>query len=264
MPSTPTRHPAAVAAPPAAQRLRAGLRGMLRMARVGWLIGHGVLVVAAVFPRLDAPRRHARIGLWARAVLAALGVDLRLQGHVGPGAQLLVANHVSWLDVVVLLALVPQARFVSKAEVRRWPLVGRLAAGAGTFFLQRERPRQAAAAVEAITATLAAGGNVAFFPEGTTSDGHDVLPFRASLLQAAHAAGVPVQPLALRYADARHRVSPSVPYVDDDSFVGSLWRAARADSLVAQVRALEAHDPCGRHRRTLAVELRAAIRAALP
>ena len=111
---------------------------------------------------------------------------------------------------------------------------------------------------------MAAGERVAFFPEGTTSDGHGVLPFRASLLQAARQAGVPVQPLALRYADAHHRVSPSAPYVGDDSFVGSLWKTARAESLVVSVQVLEAQDPGGAHRRTLAAGLRTAIQAALP
>ena len=141
--------------------------------------------------------------------------------------------------------------------------VGRLAVGAGAFFVERDRPRQTSRSVDAIAAALAAGETVTVFPEGTTSDGHAVLPFRPSLLQAAMVAAVPVQPVALRYADAHHRVSPSAPYIDDDTMLGSLWRTARAEGLLARVQILEVNVPAAAHRRPLAAALRLAIQAAL-
>ena len=99
------------------------------------------------------------------------------------------------------------ARFVSKADVGHWPFIGYLVASGGTLFIERERKRDALRVVHQIAAALQAGDIVAVFPEGTTSDGHDVLPFHANLLQAAIATAAPVQPLVLRYRDAHAAVS---------------------------------------------------------
>jgi 1-acyl-sn-glycerol-3-phosphate acyltransferase len=239
------------------------LRAALRLARTTWHLLHGVVVVAVVFPRLTVDQRQQRIGRWSHQVLNALGVTLRPNGNLVSCAQMLVANHVSWLDVMVFHALCPQARFVAKSDVKHWPLIGRLVAGAQTFFIDRARPRQTGEAVDAITAALVNGATVAVFPEGTTGNGHVVLPFRPSLLQAALAAGVAIRPVALRYADAHHCVSPSAPYIDDDTLLLSLWRTARAERLVVHVSVLpvQASDPPDR--RALAVSLRSAIQAAL-
>ena len=229
----------------------------------GWHIARGVYILATVFPRLDTAQKQIRIQRWSYAVLRSLGVTVQMKGRLGEGAQMLVANHVSWLDVIVLQALFPHARFVSKAEVRHWPMIGRLAIGAGAFFVERGRPRQTSQHVDAMAAALAAGETVTVFPEGTTSSGHAVLPFRASLLQAALLAQVPVQPLALRYADTHQPVSPSAPYIDDDTLLGSLWRTARAQGLLARVQILAVNRPVVAHRRSLAVALRLSIQAAL-
>ena len=239
------------------------LRGVLRLTVTAWHIARGVYIVSAVFPRLDAAQREARIQRWSCAVLRSLGVSVHLHGRLDAGAQMLVANHVSWLDVIVLQSLTRQARFVSKAEVQHWPLIGRLVVGAGTFFVERARPRQTSESVDAIAAALAAGQTVAVFPEGTTSDGHAVLPFRASLLQAALLAKVPVRPVALRYEDAHHTVSRSAPYIDDDTLLGSLWRTANAQDLLVTVHALAAHATSACARRPLAAAVRLAIEAAL-
>jgi 1-acyl-sn-glycerol-3-phosphate acyltransferase len=255
-----------VVLPQAARSLAHDARAMLRLARTTWHLARGLVVVAVLFPRLSIDQRQQHIGRWSRAVLRALGVTLRANGVLAARAQMLVANHVSWLDVMVLHALCPQARFVAKSDVKRWPLIGRLVAGAQTIFVDRTRARQTGEVVDAITAALVDGATVAMFPEGTTGTGHAVLPFRPSLLQAALAAGVAIRPVALRYADAHHRVSPSAPYIDDDTLLLSLWRTARADRLVVHVSVLPLHTSHTREqpdRRALAASLRAAIELAL-
>ena len=136
-------------------------------------------------------------------------------------------------------------------------------AGAQTFFVARARPRQVSQTIDAIAAALQAGATVAVFPEGTMTSGHSVLPFRASLLQAALTAGAPIRPVALRYADARDRVSRSAPYIDDDSLLTSMWRTARAERLVVHVSVLPAHDTHRTDRRLLAPALRTVIQGAL-
>lgn len=239
------------------------LRAALRLSRTAWHVVRALFIVTVRFPRLSEAQRQQHIGRWSRRVLRTLGVTLHAQGQFAPGAKMLVANHVSWLDVMVLHALCPQARFVAKSEVQRWPLIGRLVAGAQTFFVERNRPHQARQAVAAITAALRTGATVVVFPEGTTSNGHSVLPFRPSLLQAALAGGTVVRPVALRYADAHERPSRDAPYIDNDTLLGSLWRTARAEQLVAEVCLLPALAAPEADRRVLAVALRDAVQAAL-
>jgi 1-acyl-sn-glycerol-3-phosphate acyltransferase len=262
LPNVLTQRPVAMPRQ-AARSLAHDLRAVLRLAWTACHVMRGAYVVAVLFPGLGIRERQEHIGRWSHQVLRALGVVLSPNGHLDSGAQMLVANHISWLDVMVLHALCPQARFVAKSEVKHWPLVGRLVIGAQTFFVERARPRQASQAVAAIAAALLAGGTVAVFPEGTTSNGHAVLPFRSSLLQAALTTGVAIRPVALRYTDAHHRVSRSAPYIDDVSLLASLWRTARSERLVVHVNVLPVHAPVGSDRRPLAVALRNAIHAAL-
>lgn len=164
-----------------------------------------MLTIALFYPLCSA-RMHRRLRQrWSRRLLGIVGVDLRLEGHpVMPGA-LLVANHISWLDIYAINALEPSA-FVSKAEVRDWPVIGWLAAKSETVFLRRGSRGHAKIINGEIAALLDAGRNVAIFPEGTTTDGSHVLPFHAALLQAAIESGHPVQPVALSYhtMDGRH------------------------------------------------------------
>ncbi len=180
------------------------------------------------------------------------------------GPKLLVANHVSWLDIVVIHALCPQARFVSKAVVRDWPLIGRLVTGAGTLMVDRQRQRDTTRALEAMVQALKQGDTVALFPEGTTSDGAQVLEFHSSLLHSAVVAQVPVQPVALRYCEAGQALSPSVPYIGTTSFVESLWRICVARQVVVTVQYCRMPPPPPHaDRRTLARELRLRIADAL-
>ncbi len=227
-----------------------------RVARLVLHVLHGMAVMALRFPSLDATGRQARIQWWSAGLLRAVGVGLQVRGTPRPGATLLVANHVSWLDIAALHAAVPQARFVSKADVRRWPLLGWLVAGAGTLFIERERKRDALRVVHAMAEALRAGETVAVFPEGTTGPGPALLPFHANLLQAAIATETPIQPAVLRFADAQQRFSPAVEFVGDTTLVQSLWRVATARGLVAHVDLLLPQGTAHADRRALADHLR--------
>ena len=240
------------------------MAGLLRLPLAAWRVLrlllhllHGMAVIALRFPSLDDAGRHARIGWWAAGVLRAAGVALRVSGTPHAGATLLVANHVSWLDIVALHAAVPHARFVSTADVLHWPLVGWLAQGAGTLFIERERKRDALRVVHAMAESLQAGATVAVFPEGTTGAGPELLPFHANLLQAAIATATPIQPAVLRFADPGHRFSPAVEFVGDTTLAQSLWRVATARGLVAHVDLLLAQGSAHADRRALAEHLRA-------
>ena len=227
-----------------------------RVLRLGVHVLHGVVVMALRFPVLDEAGRQARIGWWSAGLLQALGVGLLARGTPRPGATLLLANHVSWLDIAALHAVVPQARFVSKADVLRWPVLGWLIRNAGTLFIERERKRDALRVVHAVAEALRAGQTVAVFPEGTTGAGPVPLPFHANLLQAAVVTGTPVQLAVLRFADARHPFSPAAQFVGDTTLLRSLWRVACADGLRVHLDLLLPQASAHADRRALAEHLR--------
>jgi 1-acyl-sn-glycerol-3-phosphate acyltransferase len=239
------------------------VRAVWRLARCLLHGLHGLAIVLLRFPSLGAAGRRERVRWWAAKMLRQLGLELRVEGAFRPGAKLIVANHVSWLDIVAVHAVCPEARFVSKADVQHWPLVGRLVAAAGTLYIERERRRDALRVVHQMADALRAGDTVAAFPEGTTGDGATLLPFHANLLQAAIATEVPVQPLALRYADARHTVSPAAQWLGETTLAGSVWKLACAERLVVHLHVLTAHGSRHADRRALAGLLRSQIGEAL-
>ena len=238
--------------------LRAGwrlLRAIVQMLRGWWIIRRR-------FPRLDPDQREREVERWARGMLALMGVRLDIQGAPSAdGPVLLVCNHLSWLDILAIHAA-RHVRFVSKSDVRRWPVIGTLADGAGTLYIERERRRDALRVAHHMTEALRAGDAIAVFPEGTTSDGRDVLPFHANLLQAAISAGASVQPMALNYVDDASGIpSLAARYIDDDNLLSSLWHTLGAPPLRAIVRFGEPQPANGRERRAWAASLHADVRA---
>ena len=224
---------------------------------------HGLGIVLFRFPRLDREAQLARIRWWSARMLRVLGIELRVEGLPARGGSLLALNHISWLDIMVVHAVVPEARFVSKADVKGWPLIFRLVDSAGTLYLERERKRDALRVVHAMAEALAAGQTVAIFPEGTTSTGHGLLPFHANLLQAAISTATPVQPAALRFSDAGDEVSKAMEFVGETSLAESLWNSACGDGVVARLAFLPPRVSAGAERRALAATLRADIAGAL-
>ena len=239
------------------------LRALWRLARVIVHGGHGLVVMTLRFGSLDAVGRHARIQWWSAKLLRLLGIGLTVQGQPRVGATLLVSNHISWLDIAAIHAAAPHARFVSKSDVRHWPLVGRLVAGAGTLFIERESKRDALRVVHRMAAALAAGDSLVVFPEGTTGTGAVPLPFHANLLQAAIAAEAPVQPVVLRFHDPHHAFSPSAEFVGETTLAQSLWGIACAQGLCVDVTLLDAEGSRHADRRALAAHLRERIGAEL-
>lgn len=235
------------------------IRALWRLLRAVLHGAHGVLIVLLRFPTLGLEARRARIRWWSGKMLRVLGLELRVRGSFKPGAKLIVANHVSWLDIMSVHAVCPEARFVSKADVQDWPLVGRLVASAETLYIERERRRDALRVVHQMAEVLRGGGTVAAFPEGTTGDGHRLLPFHANLLQAAIATDTPIQPVALRYADGQHAVSPAAQWLGETTLGGSLWKLARARGLVVHVRVLPPMATSHADRRSLAAFVRQQI-----
>lgn len=238
--------------------------GAWRLARLLLHGVHGLLIIWLRFGAYSAAQRHARIQWWSAKVLRLIGITLHAQGTPKPGAKLVVANHVSWLDIAAIHAVIPEAHFVSKADVKHWPLIGRLVSGAGTLYIEREKKRDALRVVHQMAEALKAGDTVAVFPEGTTGDGRTLLPFHANLLQAAVATETPVQPVVLRFFDRTHAVSPVVEFLGDTTLAQSLWRIVGARGLGVEVKVLLAEGTAHADRRALAEHLRDTIGKALP
>ena len=249
-------------ADPGASSVLRRLRGAWRLLCATLHVLRGVLVVATRFSRIDAAARMRHVQRWSARFLQLLGVGLVVQGTPRPGAKLLVANHISWLDILAIDAVAP-SRFVSKSEVRHWPVLGWLVSASGTLYIERARPRDALRVVHQIAESLQAGETVAVFPEGTTGAGPVLLPFHANLLQAAVATATPIQPAVLRFADAAQRFSPAVAFVGDTTLLQSLWRVATARGLVAHVDLLMPQASAHADRRHLAETLRAQMAACL-
>jgi 1-acyl-sn-glycerol-3-phosphate acyltransferase len=173
----------------------------------------------------------------------------------------MVANHISWLDILVMDAAHP-ARFVSKADVKRWPVLGALITGAGTLYIERESRRDAMRVVHQMAAALAAKDTLAVFPEGTTGDGRELLPFHANLIQAAIATQSPVLPVALQYRDGHDGQPSEAPmFVGETTLVQSIWTTLRAHDLQAVVSFGEPQLAGDRDRRAWAADLRVAVAA---
>lgn len=239
----------------------AALRGAFRLAAVGWHILYGVTVVYLLFPRWAQERRRAKVQQWSRQLLRKCGLRVEVRGQ--PAAQpglLLVANHISWIDIATLHGI-HFCRFVSKSEVGEWPVIGRLADCAETLYLQRTSRRDAHRMLHAMAARLEQGDVLGVFPEGTTSDGADLLPFHSNLLQAAIHADAPVQPVALKFVDAQGRLCQLPCYIGDDTLFESLWRTVCADGIVAQVSFGEPERAQGRSRHEWAQDLQTTVSA---
>ena len=236
-----------------------------RTARLSVHLLEGLLTTSLVFPVVDVRRRQALIRRWSQRLLRMLRVESRIHGRPPAaldGNVLIVANHISWLDVFALLALKP-ARFVAKAELRRWPLVGLLIKGVGTLFIERGERRHTHALNRRAAEALARGDVIAIFPEGTTTDGTTVLPFHGSLLQPIVDAGGHVQPIAIRYRERSGAPSDAPAYAGDTSFIESFWHIVGERALVVELHIAPQLPARARPRRELAREAAHAIRTAL-
>ncbi|QNP74198.1 1-acyl-sn-glycerol-3-phosphate acyltransferase [Streptomyces roseirectus] len=217
----------------------ARVRGAVRLVAVV------VLVLAGIAGSLAARRLPgALVRGWARSVVRASGVRVRITGAApGEGGLLVVANHISWLDVPLLAAVRP-ARMLAKREIRQWPIAGPLAARTA-LFIDRDRLRALPATVARIAEALRAGQAVAVFPEGSTWCGREHGRFRRAVFQAALDAGTPVQPVRIRYRTADGAPSTAPAFVGDDALLTSVWRVVTARRLVAEVEVLPVVESAG-------------------
>ena len=224
-------------------------------------MGYGVATAALVLPRRGREDRDRLIREWSARMLRILKVKLDITGGFPPqdhAPALFVSNHVSWLDIWALNAVRPM-RFIAKSEVRAWPVIGWLSERAGVIFIERAKRLDTARVSEAGTQALLEGHSVCVFPEGTTSDGTHIHPFRSSLLQAAVDASAPVWPVALHYPAPSGGANQAVAYVGEMTLAESLWAVLDQKEIVVRLAFGEPIHAMGRDRRQLAKAAEAAI-----
>lgn len=215
------------------QALAGTLRFLLRSLRLLLHVGFGLLLATLI--NLDITRRIDAddwVRRWLRRLMRILGIRFSIHGKPVAGGQVIVCNHVSWLDIPLVGAALC-SRFVARSDIQHWPVAGWLASCTGVFYIRRG-PGGSRPLLEKLSPYLRRGGSVVIFPEGTTTDGRQVLPFHARLFQGAIDAGCPVQPLALRYgptADGRQLA----PFIGDDDLVSHILRLLKAPGLSAEL-----------------------------
>lgn len=258
-------------------RARRGIRRPVRALRIVAHIGAGFVIaffIGALFPlqRSQQPQHRPLLRRatrwWLVRLTRLLNLDIEVTGAPVDRPALYVSNHVSWLDIPVLGAAA-SVHFLSKAEVADWPLIGRLATAAGTLYIRRGHG-QVRERARALAAHLDAGHAIAVFPEGTTTDGHDVRNFHAPLFAAAtgsdngaDSAGHTVQPVAIRYLDAHGAPHALAPFIGDDEFHHHLWRLLGEERIRVRVHFLAPLAGAGRDHKAVAAEAHAGVRAAV-
>lgn len=237
----------------------------LRFVRVMLHLLEGLSICAFLFPFADAKQRARYNQKWSAGLLTILHIKIEL--HISPGVDiaapgLVVANHVSWLDIFIINTVSP-CRFVAKADIRHWPVIGWLCAKGGTIFIARGKQREVRRVYEGLVEGLEGNERIAFFPEGTTVAQGALLPFHASLFEAAIEANRSVQPCALRYLDRHGNLHYAADFVGDMSFAESVLTIIRSGSMTAQLMVLPAIESTGAHRRELAMTARDLIATTL-
>jgi len=232
-----------------------------RLVRLVLHLLQGMLTIALLFPFYVPARRRSAVKRWSHALLGMLGVKLQVhgkppRGHVPPA--MLVANHVSWLDIYAINAVIP-VRFVAKSEIRKWPVIGWLSAKTGTLFIERARRRDTVRISGEIVAAMQSGDVVTVFPEGTTTDGSQVLRFHGSLLQPQLQAEAHVYPVALRYENSDGSLCVEAAYDGDKSLWDTLRLIVARPVIHVHVWFLQPLPAAGADRRTLAQAAHAAI-----
>jgi 1-acyl-sn-glycerol-3-phosphate acyltransferase len=240
---------------------------LTRIYRLARVIAHliiGCAIAAVVFPFVSNRTELRIIRSWSRRLLHILNVKLRVHGRLPADhvPTMIVSNHVSWLDIWVIHSVCP-VRFIAKSDIRTWPIMGWLAARAGTVYIERTRRHDTHRINRAIADILARDERIGLFPEGTTTDGSHVLPFHASLFQPALSCGARIVAAGIRYPLRDGRPNLDASYAGDRSLVESIRLILAERQLRAELVFAGVVEPEGKTRRDLAKQCHQFIADAL-
>ena len=239
------------------------LRLLYKLALIILLFCYGLIIAGGVFPVINLLstankvkiRRDALKTHWLKLFGAIVNLHVTHEGELPKQPTLLVSNHISWLDILVIGQYLP-AYFVAKSDILSWPVIGYLSRQGGTIFIRRGDKKQIKATTEKMVWVLKQNCNIIAFPEGTTTRGDKVLGFHASLFQPALLTKSAIQPLALQY---RGEAEAQAPFVGDDDFVPHLIKMLSLDKIEVRVCFLPVLKSAGRDRHSVSIEAREMI-----
>ncbi len=237
---------------------------IVRVFRIARMVIHtlyGLLIGAFVLPKATPKQRDLIISRWSASLLAVMNVRVIKKGTPPSrdiAGTMFVANHISWIDIHALNS-VRAVRFVSKAEVKNWPVFGRLAVNANTLFIDRARKQDAGRIVEVTTDSLKSGDCLCYFPEGTTTDGTQLKAFKGSLMQSAINNGAPVFPFVIRYPNPDGSPNIEMAYADETTLLYSMWQIVSLKNPIVELEFLTPINPKGHDRRSLTILARQKI-----
>ena len=230
---------------------------LIKYLRLLSAFGNAFWILWFKFPKLSREHKLLEIQKWSQRTLDVLGIQVlhesakdELKSSVTP--LLLVANHVSWVDALIIQSIQPSI-FVAKSEVQKWPVIGSIASACGVIFVDRGSPSSARRMVDDVSSALHHGYCVAGFPEGTSSEGTSVSLFHANIFEAAINHHTHVQPIAIRYTNPQTGdLCMKAAFIGDIGFVESLHQVITSNGIHAKVLVGDMLSPQGHSRRTLA------------
>lgn len=243
--------------------MKSKLRLGYKLCHILLLFGYGLMIAGAAFPALDwvysantaKSKRDQLKKHWLNRFAAILNLQIIREGDLPQSGTLLVSNHISWLDIIVIGKFVP-AYFVAKSDISSWPVIGYLSRQGGTIFIRRGDKKHIKATTEKMVWVLKQNSNIIAFPEGTTTSGDAVLNFHASLFQSALLTKSAIQPVAIQYTGA---AKEHAPFVGDDEFIPHIVKMLSLDKIEVRVCFMPVIKSSGRDRHSVGIETRKLI-----
>ena len=227
------------------------------------LFFYGLIIAGIVFPVLHficsankAKTKRDRLkSHWLKVFSSIMKLSVIREGELPKDGALLISNHISWLDIIVIGQYLP-VYFVAKSDISSWPIIGYLSRQGGTIFIRRGNKKSIKATTEKMIWVLKQNSNIVAFPEGTTTSGNEVLSFHASLFQAALLTKSVIQPVVIQYEGAaKHQA----PFIGEDDFVRHLIKMLCLDKVEVRLSFLTVIKSLGKDRHTVSVEAREKI-----
>ena len=212
-------------------------------------------------PAASPRQRNWIVSHWSRSLLGLMNIEITVFGN-RPSADVVntmfVGNHISWIDIHALNS-VRAVRFIAKAELKNWPIFGWLAKQCNTLFIEREKKKDAFRIIESASQSLIKGDCLCFFPEGTTTDGTELLAFKGSLMQAPINAGADVWPFVIEYPNEDGTPNIAMAFAGETTLVSSIWQIISLNRPKVSLTFLPKISPKGHERRGLTIAARHAI-----
>ncbi len=228
-------------------------------------IAVGIIILATIWVFCEQKTRDKLIQWWSKGVMWRFNIKVVTYGEAPKNTQencMILANHISWIDIHALNSVIP-VRFIAKSDINHWPVFGYLARKSGTIFIDRTARKDTSRIVNKTAESLLKGNNLAFFPEGTTTDGTTLGHFKSSLVQAAINAGADIKPLAIRYPNLDGSTNTKLAYAGETTMAESMMQALKTKQPVVELHFMPNISSQSGNRQTITQNAYTAIASAL-